>query len=140
MKTILKKRILAFIIDFLIVTAFIWILSIILYPVLLMTGFFAIFNFWLLLLAILILGYFTYLESSYGRTVGKSIMGIEVKANEGDLTYQKAIIRNLSKILWFPIIIDFLASFLTKDDCLRLLDKYAGTKVVLIEDTKENKD
>ncbi len=133
METLTKKRFWAFIIDFIFITALIWILSIIIYPLVIVTGIFSIFNYWLLLLAILIMGYFTYLEGSKGKTIGKSLVNIEVKALDGDLNYQKTFRRNLSNILRFPVIIDLLAAYFTKNSSLRILDKYAGTEVVLKE-------
>jgi uncharacterized RDD family membrane protein YckC len=133
MEELTKKRFWAFIIDFIFITALMWILSIVIYPLLIVTGFFSVFNYWLLLLAVLIIGYFTYLEGSYSKTVGKSLMGIRLKALDENLTYKKTFVRNLSKILWFPIIIDLLAAYFTKNSSLRILDKYAGTVVVIDE-------
>ena len=133
MEQLTKKRFWAFIIDFIVVTALIWILSIIIYPLVIVTGVFSIFNYWLLLLALLIIGYFTYLEGSRGKTIGKSLLNIEINALDGDLTYKKTFIRNISKILWFPLIIDLLVAYFAKNGSLRLLDKYAGTEVVLDE-------
>ncbi|MDP1552274.1 MAG: RDD family protein [Methanobacteriaceae archaeon] len=133
MEELTKKRFWAFIIDFIFITALMWILSIVIYPLLIVTGFFSVFNYWLLLLAVLIIGYFTYLEGSYSKTVGKSLMGIGLKALDENLTYKKTFVRNLSKILWFPLIIDLLAAYFTKNSSLRILDKYAGTVVVIDE-------
>jgi uncharacterized RDD family membrane protein YckC len=133
MEELTKKRFWAFIIDFIFITALMWILSIVVYPFLIVTGFFSVFNYWLLILALLIIGYFTYLEGSYSKTVGKSLMGIGLKALDENLTYKKTFLRNLSKILWFPIIIDLLAAYFTKNNSLRILDKYAGTVVVIDE-------
>ncbi len=130
MEALTKKRFWAFIIDFIFITALIWILSIIIYPLAIVTGIFSIFNYWLLLLAILIIVYFTYLEGSKGKTIGKSLVNIKVKSIDGDLSYKKTFIRNLSKILWFPVLIDLLAAYFMKSSSLRLLDKYAGTYVV----------
>lgn len=90
MEELTKKRFWAFIIDFIFITALMWILSIVIYPLLIVTGFFSVFNYWLLLLALLIIGYFTYLEGSYSKTVGKSLMGICLKALDENLTYKKA--------------------------------------------------
>jgi uncharacterized RDD family membrane protein YckC len=133
MEELTKKRFWAFIIDFIFITALMWILSIVIYPLLIVTGLFSVFNYWLLLLAVLIIGYFTYLEGSYSKTVGKSLMGIGLKALDENLTYKKTFVRNLSKILWFPLIIDLLAAYFTKNSSLRILDKYAGTVVVIDE-------
>lgn len=131
METITKKRIVAFILDFLVITFFIWILNPIIYPLVIVTGIYGIFNYSLVFLAIIIMAYFTYLEKSKTSTLGKSIMGIHVEPEQGELTYQKTFIRNLSKILWFPLLLDLIGGYLSKNDSIRLLDKYAKTKVVL---------
>ncbi|MEW6011431.1 MAG: hypothetical protein CIT03_05575 [Methanobacterium sp.] len=131
METITKKRIVAFILDFLVITFFMWILNPIIYPLVIVTGFYGIFNYSLVFLAIIIMAYFTYLEKSKTSTLGKNIMGIHVEPEKGELTYQKTFIRNLSKILWFPLLLDLIGGYLSKKDSIRLLDKYAKTKVVL---------
>ncbi len=131
METITKKRIVAFILDFLVITFFMWILNPIIYPLVIVTGFYGIFNYSLVFLAIIIMAYFTYLEKSKTSTLGKNIMGIHVEPEKGELTYQKTFIRNLSKILWFPLLLDLIGGYLSKNDSIRLLDKYAKTKVVL---------
>ncbi|MBU4535695.1 MAG: RDD family protein [Euryarchaeota archaeon] len=134
METITKKRILAFILDFLVITFFIWILNPVIYPLVIVTGIYGIFNYNLVFLAIVIMAYFTYLEKSKTSTLGKSIMGIHVEAEQGELTYHKTFIRNLSKILWFPLVLDLIGGLLLKNGYIRLLDKYAKTKVVLSMD------
>ncbi len=131
METITKKRIVAFILDFLIITSIIWILNTIIYPLVIVTGIYGIFNYSLIFLAIVIMAYFTYLEKSKTSTLGKNIMGIHVEAEQGELTYHKTFIRNLSKILWFPLVLDLIGGLLLKNGSIRLLDKYAKTKVVL---------
>lgn len=133
MESLTKKRFWAFIIDFIVITALMWILSIIVYPLLILSGYYSIFNYWIILLALVIIGYFTYLEGHYQKTIGKSLLGIKVKAVDSDLTYQKTLIRNLSKILWIPVLIDLIAAMIVKNGHLRMLDKYAGTEVILDE-------
>ncbi|MDP3486073.1 MAG: RDD family protein, partial [Methanobacteriaceae archaeon] len=92
--------------------------------------YFTIFNYWIILLALVIICYFTYLEGQYQKTIGKSLVGIEVKSIDGELTYKQTFIRNISKILWIPILIDLLLGKLIKNGSLRVLDKYAHTEVV----------
>lgn len=133
MDVILKKRFLAFIVDFVLITALMWILGVVFYPLLMLTGLLSIFNYWLIVLALLIIVYFTYLEGSRGQTLGKNIMGIEVISLKGNLNYKQTFIRNLSKILWFPLILDLLVGYFTKNAPLRFLDKIAKTEVVLSE-------
>ncbi|MDP3485003.1 MAG: RDD family protein [Methanobacteriaceae archaeon] len=130
MESLTKKRFWAFIIDFIVITALMWILSVIIYPLVVVTGYFTIFNYWIILLALVIICYFTYLEGHYPKTIGKSLVGIEVKSTDGELTYKKTFIRNLSKILWIPVLIDLLLGKLIKNGSLRILDKYAKTQVV----------
>lgn len=130
MESLTKKRFWAFIIDFIIITALMWILSVVIYPLVAVTGYFTIFNYWIILLALLIICYFTYLEGQYQKTIGKSLVGIEVKSIDGELTYKQTFIRNLSKILWIPVLIDLLLGKLIKNGSLRILDKYAKTQVV----------
>jgi len=133
MASIFIKRTLAFIIDALIITAVMWIFSALLYPLIIVSGTFFIFNAWLILLAVIILLYFSYMEKNYGYTLGKIVMNLRVISLEGELTYRNAIIRNLSKILWFPIIFDLIAGSLTISNHIRYLDKIAHTEVEVTE-------
>ncbi|MDI6643433.1 MAG: RDD family protein [Methanobacteriaceae archaeon] len=133
MASIFIKRTLAFIIDALIITAVMWILSALLYPLIIVSGTFFIFNAWLILLAILTLFYFSYMEKNRETTLGKSVMNLRVISLEGEITYRNAIIRNLSKILWFPIIFDLIAGSLSTSNHLRYLDKIANTEVEIAE-------
>jgi 5-formyltetrahydrofolate cyclo-ligase len=129
MESIFIKRTLAFIIDALIITAIMWILSALVYPLIIVTGIFPIFNVWLILLAFIIIVYFSYMEKNKGATLGKDVMKLRVVSLEGELTYKKAVTRNLSKILWFPIIFDLIAGSLSTGNYLRYLDKVANTDV-----------
>lgn len=133
METLTKKRIIGFLIDFLVITAFMWIVNTVIYPLVIVTGLYSIYHYNLEALAILTLLYFTYLEKSKTSTLGKNIMGIHVEALEGELTYFKTLLRNLSKILWFPLIFDLIGGYLSKNHHLRILDKIAKTEVVLTE-------
>jgi len=129
MESIFIKRTLAFIIDALIITAIMWIISALVYPLIIVTGIFPIFNVWLILLAFIIIVYFSYMEKNKGATLGKDVMKLRVVSLEGELTYKKAVTRNLSKILWFPIIFDLIAGSLSTGNYLRYLDKVANTDV-----------
>ncbi|MGZ7116899.1 MAG: RDD family protein [Methanobacterium sp.] len=135
MEKLWGKRFLALLIDAVAVTLVIWILSALIYPVIAIAGLYGALNYWLVLAAIIIVVYFTYLEANYGVTLGKNIMKIKVIADEGKMTYNKALIRSLSKILWFPLIIDVLVGYVAAKSKIRYLDKVAGTDVIsLIED------
>ena len=130
MQSLLKERFFALIIDILVVTLVTWIIGALLYPLIALAGGFGIFNYWVILTILLIIGYFTYLEGNYSTTFGKTIMKIKVTADEGELNYQKAFLRNLSKILWIPLILDVLVGYAYGGSKIRYLDKIAGTGVM----------
>lgn len=133
MEILTKKRLIAFIIDFLVITALMWILSTIIYPLVVVTRIYFIYNYSLIILSIIIILYFTYLEKAKTSTLGKNIMGIKVVAVEGELNYSKTLIRNLSKILWFPLIVDVLGGYLKQNSSLRIMEDISKTKVILNE-------
>lgn len=98
---------------------------------------FQIYHYFVFVLPILILLYFTILEKSIGATIGKMLMFIEVKSavprrgrpgRDYSITFSQALIRSLSKIYWFPIIIDVILGRITGK--ARLLDGITRTTVV----------
>ena len=136
------KRTIAYILDFFVVSAFMWIISYFAYFAINYFNMFQIYHYFVLILPILILLYFTILEKNLGATVGKRLMFIEVKASvprrgrlgrDYSLTFSQALIRSLSKIYWFPIIIDVILGKITGKT--RLLDGISRTTVVE-EDTE----
>ena len=136
------KRTIAYILDFFVVSAFMWIISYFAYFAINYFNMFQIYHYFVLILPILILLYFTILEKNLGTTVGKRLMFIEVKASvprrgrlgrDYSITYSQALIRSLSKIYWFPIIIDVILGKITGKT--RLLDGISRTTVVE-EDTE----
>ncbi len=79
--------------------------------------------------------YFTALETYWGTSVGKRILGFQVQQTNGaKLTVEKALIRNISKILWPILILDFLVSALSTgaDKRQKFSDRIAQTTVVSI--------
>jgi uncharacterized RDD family membrane protein YckC len=130
MESLWGKRFLALLIDVVVVMLIVWILSALIYPLIASAGMYGILNYWLILSALIIIGYFTYLEGKFGLTLGKYIIKLKVVADEGNMDYGKAFKRNLSKILWFPLIIDVLAGYMGDGSKIRYLDKFAGTDVV----------
>ena len=133
MQNLWIKRLAALIIDALIITLIIWVLSAIVYPLIALTGGFSVLNYGLLLTVIVIIAYFTYLEGSSCATLGKNLMKIKVISDENKMSYKKAFIRNLSKILWIPLILDVLVSYASKSSKIHYLDEVAGTNVVMSE-------
>ena len=133
------RRFMALVIDAVIITLFSWILVALIYPVVALTNSFQVLGFWLLLLAFIIIVYFTYFEGKYGVTPGKNLMKLKVKAQNGDMSYMKAFIRNLSKILWLPLIVDLLVGFIFESPRKRYLDRLAKTEVVKFEEVEKSK-
>ena len=135
------KRTIAYILDFFVVSAFMWIVSYFAYFFINYFNMFQIYHYFVFILPILIILYFTILEKNLGATIGKRLMFLEVKSvvprrgrlgRDYSLSYSQALIRSLSKIYWFPIIIDVILGKITGKT--RLLDGITRTTVVS-EDT-----
>jgi len=84
------------------------------------------------LMSIVYLLYFTLVESSRGTTIGKSIMKLRVTAEDGrGITLEKAFLRNLSKLHWVLLLLDILIGLGTQGNPnQKFSDRYAGTIVV----------
>ena len=131
------KRTIAYILDFFVVSAFMWIVSYFAYFGINYLNMFQIYHYFVFILPFLIIIYFTILEKNLGATVGKRLMFIEVKSRvprrgrlgrDYSITYMQALIRSLSKIYWFPIIFDVILGRFTGKT--RLLDGISRTTVV----------
>ena len=73
------------------------------------------------------------LDSKWGATIGKRVMGLHVQMVDGSqVTFGKAIIRNISKIYWVFLILDWLIGIATpgQDRRQKYTDRMAGTTVV----------
>ena len=138
MENLWGKRFLALLIDILVLTLILWIFTALIYPLIAVANAFGVLNYWLALTALFIIGYFTFLEGKYSTTLGKNIVKIKVAADEGNMNYGKAFKRNLSKILWFPLIIDVLAGFAAGNSRIRYLDKFAKTNVIRVGTENKN--
>jgi uncharacterized RDD family membrane protein YckC len=84
------------------------------------------------LLGIISVLYFALTEYQYGHTLGKSLMGFRVTADDGrGLTLEKAFIRNISKIHGVLLLLDLVIGLATETDYRKKFsDKYAETIVV----------
>ena len=131
MQNLWGKRFAALIMDFLIIILITWVFSAIVYPLIAATNIFEILNYWLIVTALITIAYFTYFEGKFGTTPGKNVMKIEVIVDNGKMDYQKAFIRNLSKILIIPLIVDIIIDYMAGNSKLRYLDEVAGTDVKL---------
>ncbi len=80
--------------------------------------------------------YFVILEVYWdGTTIGKRIMGLQVQlVNGGKVTMDKSFIRNITKIYWLFLLIDWLVAIVTpgNDRRQKFTDRYAGTTVVQV--------
>lgn len=130
-----KKRAYAYIIDFFVVSAFMWILAYIAYFAINYFNMFGVYQYSIFILPFIIILYFTIMEGSIGATVGKRLMFIEVVTPQrgyryryAKISYSQAFIRSLSKIFWLPIILDVLLGKLSGN--VRILDKLSRTIVV----------
>jgi uncharacterized RDD family membrane protein YckC len=80
--------------------------------------------------------YFTFLDTSWGATVGKRVLGLQVQmVNGSKVTFNAAFIRNISKILWFILLLDWIVGIATPgpDRRQKYTDRIAGTTVVQVK-------
>ena len=136
------KRIIAIIIDSIILAIAISILSIIiLIPTLILTGtlppipLFGSLIGWLIgfpfAVGALSILYFSFAESIYGQTVGKRLMGLRVATIDGRIpNLGRTLIRNISKIYWVLLLLDVIIGLATPGDPhQKYSDRIAGTTV-----------
>ena len=118
------RRIVALIIDGIIigviaflVSIFFWILS----PVGFIGWFFS---------GLLMFLYFIAFEMIMGGTPGKKLLSLEVVSTEGELDFVASLLRNISKIFWVFLLIDWIVGMFTEGDPRqKMLDRYAKTTV-----------
>ncbi len=88
------------------------------------------------LLGVLELIYFMFMEASYGATLGKRILGLQVQmVNGSKVTFEKAFIRNISKIHGLFLLLDWILGVVTAghDQRQKYSDRIAGTTVVQLK-------
>lgn len=86
-----------------------------------------------LILGILEVIYFVFMEVSLATTIGKKALGLQVQTTNGSkVTFDKAFIRNISKIYWPLLLIDWVLAVATPglDQRQKYTDRIAGTTVV----------
>jgi uncharacterized RDD family membrane protein YckC len=81
---------------------------------------------------VLLLLYFVLLDTYWGATIGKRILGLQVQTLNGSrIPLDKSFIRNISKIFWLFLLLDWLVGIATPGDKRqKFLDRYAGAIVV----------
>ena len=127
------KRVIAYIIDSIIVgVATAILLAIALFPIFIgnPAAFFNIFSFPFAMGLIYIL-YFPIAETMYGATFGKSLLGLKVVTRTGGkLSFEKAFIRNISKIHGVLLLLDLIGGLITSTDLhQKYTDRIANTTV-----------
>ena len=134
MVSLFKKRILAYIVDYFVVSAIMWIIAQVL-DFLFHSSAFFVYDYFIFLLPIVIMIYFVVFEKNKGATVGKNLLNLNVLSTANvtyysNISYRQAIERNLSKIYWFPIIIDLIIGLIVGSSNERILGKLSRTEVV----------
>lgn len=126
---VFSKRVVAYILDFIILSAFMWVISYFIYGIIGAKNVYGVYQFLPYFVPIFIFVYFVLTEKLAGASMGKAIMGIEVKSKNGaDISWLQAIVRNLTKIYWVPIIFDWLIGKFLRTD--RLFNNITRTAVV----------
>lgn len=135
-------RLIAFIVDTIILGIIAAILVLVLFvPLLFVDAYSGVWASWgyvfvlPLVIGILSVLYFLVLEVSWGGTIGKRIFGLQVQmVNGGKVTYGKSFIRNISKIFWVFLLLDWLIGVATPGDKRqKYSDRMAGTVVVQVK-------
>ena len=124
------RRLIALIVDIIILTLFMWILSAVVFMITASAGVFSFLTYWIFFGAVIIIVYFTFFEGKTSKTLGKRMFNLKVVAENGNMNYKKAFIRNLSKILYLPLILDLILGFIFVKSNDRFLDRISGTYVV----------
>jgi uncharacterized RDD family membrane protein YckC len=82
---------------------------------------------------IILVLYSAILEVSWGgMTIGKKLLGLQVQTTSGGkVTFDKAFLRNISKIYWLLLLLDWLLGILSSGNKMqKYTDRMAGTVVV----------
>ena len=133
------KRLIAYIIDSVIVGVVAAILlGITLFPLFIANPFslFDIFGF-PFAMGLLYILYFPVAETMYGATLGKNMMGLKVVTKTGGRpSFEKAFIRNISKIHQVLLLLDVIGGLITSTELRqKYTDRMANTTVVSANDT-----
>lgn len=127
--SVFSKRVVAYILDFIVVSALMWIVSYFIYMVVGASNVHMIYDYLPFFVAIVILLYFILCEKLAGASMGKAIMNLEVRSKNGAyISWPQAIVRNLTKIYWIPIIFDWAVGKILKTD--RVLNNITKTIVI----------
>lgn len=138
MENLWGRRFVALLVDIFILTLFMYIISALLFLIFSQMGIYSALNYWIFVAGIIIIVYFTLMEGKTHSTLGKRLLNLKVVATKEKMSYTKAFIRSLSKIYYFPLILDIILGFIFGESNDRILDKISGTYVVLEPINKKN--
>jgi uncharacterized RDD family membrane protein YckC len=81
---------------------------------------------------VLLVLYFAILDFYWGATIGKRLLSIQVRTvTGGKVPFDKALIRNISKIFWPLLILDWIVGIVTPGDKRqKFLDRTVGVTFV----------
>lgn len=130
MATVFTRRVIAYVIDFFVVSAFMWIVSYLLSFFINPNNSYAVYMYFPYVVPVLCLVYFICLEKMKGATVGKALMYLRVVSRNGNrISWIQSIVRNLTKVYWIPVIFDWaIGRLLGRKD--RILGLFTKTIVV----------
>ena len=127
------RRLFAYIIDAIILFVVVSIVLIVAIPFAWLTAGFGgvFFGFGALVYLLFALLYWTVQEGFWGATIGKRVVNLRVVGTSGPMDLVKAGIRNISKIYWLFLLLDWLVGLATEGDPRqKFMDRFAGTTVV----------
>ena len=129
MASVFSRRIIAYIIDFFVLSAVMWIIAYLVSLLVKPINTYSVYEFFPYLVMVFIFVYFIVTEKIFGASVGKSLTYLQVRSKNGArISWPQAIVRNLTKIYWFPIIFDWAIGRIMRTD--RLLNNITRTVVV----------
>ena len=90
---------------------------------------YSVYRYFIYIVPILIFFYFILCEKLFAASIGKALLKIQVKSKNGaNISWMQAIVRNVTKIYWFPIIFDWIFGKALHTD--RILNNITRTTVV----------
>lgn len=133
------RRLVAFIIDAIIVGATLAITTTIMaIPLLFAGGFAAVValfaGVFTIVSGVVLVAYFAVAEVASAASIGKHIMGLRVRTTSGKaLTFAETLLRNISKVYWILLLLDVVVGLATsKGYTQKLSDRFIGTDVVSV--------
>ena len=117
MASIFTRRVIAYVLDFFVVSAFMWIISYLLYFIMNPYETYKVYMYFPYVVPVITMIYFVCCEKLKDATVGKALMYLQVRSMNGArISWPQAIIRNLTKIFWIPILFDWLLGKLLRSN------------------------